>query len=83
MRISPHGSLSNAAKTAVNAIDKIAGRTEEIAHEVVQGIEAEAGSSSNSGIGSNLVELSLLKQQAAANVRVFETAGDLLNMPRL
>ncbi len=83
MRISPHGSLSNAAKTAVNAIDKIAGRTEEIAHEVAQGIEAEAGSSSTSGIGENLVELSLLKQQAAANVRVFETAGDLLNMPRL
>ncbi len=71
-------SVTSAMHTALSSIDRIGQRMEQIAGNVASGIESEAGESSHL-INSGIVDLPQLKHQAAANVKVFDTAESLLN----
>ncbi|WP_298859739.1 hypothetical protein [uncultured Gimesia sp.] len=71
-------SVTSAMNTALSSIDRVSQRVEEIAGNVASGIESEAGVESHL-INSGILDLPLLKQQALANVKVFETAESLLN----
>jgi hypothetical protein len=82
MRIEARGSLTRAAQTAVAALDEISGKVEDLAQHVAAGVRTEAGRSESAEIGSDLTELSLARTEAAADLRVFETAGDLLTQRR-
>lgn len=71
-------SITSAMNTALSSIDRVSQRVEQIAVNVASGTESEAGESSQL-INSGITDLPLLKHQAAANVKVFETAENLLN----
>ena len=71
-------SITSAMNTALSSIDRVSQRVEEIAVNVASGTESEAGESSHL-VNSGITDLPTLKYQAAANVKVFETAENLLN----
>ncbi|WP_299461337.1 hypothetical protein [uncultured Gimesia sp.] len=71
-------SVTSAMHTALSSIHRISQRVDQIAVNVASGSESEAGESSPL-INSGIMDLPLLKHQAAANVKVFETAESLFN----
>jgi sulfate adenylyltransferase subunit 1 (EFTu-like GTPase family) len=84
MSISPtgplsSGSLTSAARKAVQAIKRINHEVEGVASNVAAGISTKSGDSVVSDQISQIAKIPALTQQAQANAKVFETANTLLN----
>jgi methyl-accepting chemotaxis protein len=71
------GSLTSAARTALSGIDDVFRQVDDTAHKVAAGVQKE-GNPGTDDVSSAIAKMPALKQQAAANARVFETANALL-----
>jgi hypothetical protein len=84
MSISPTGplstgSLTSAARRAVQDIERINHEVEGIAANVTAGFSNKTGDSDVAGQVGQIAKIPALVQQAKVNARVFETADTLLS----
>ncbi|GAB4155270.1 MAG: hypothetical protein Tsb009_32040 [Planctomycetaceae bacterium] len=73
------GSLSSAARNALSGIDDVFRQVDDVANQVAAGIKHDNGESS-ADVSRALTKLPALKQQAAANAKVFDTAENLMSV---
>ena len=70
--------LSSAANTALNGLDGVISRVEQVADEVARGIQDAPGESATGPL-SAIAQLPKLRLEAVANVRVLRAAQELLD----